>query len=81
MAEATTGLTLAWPWLLLLLPLPWLFRRLARPATGGDNQALRVPWFSVWQRAGAAWVRTSTDGTAVLGAAMGPINVAKTGAD
>ena len=30
--------------------------------------------------AGAAWVRASTDGTAVLGAAMGPIDVARTGA-
>lgn len=27
--------SLAWPWLLLLLPLPWLLKRLMRPATAG----------------------------------------------
>lgn len=32
----------AWPWLLLLLPLPWLLRRLLRPAARAEA-ALRVP--------------------------------------
>lgn len=31
----------AWPWLFLLLPLPWLLRRLLRPAAPG--QALHLP--------------------------------------
>lgn len=35
-------LSLAWPWLLLLLPLPWL-RKPASPQTSG--QTLRVPFF------------------------------------
>ena len=51
MAEgmATEGLTLAWPWMLILLPLPWLARRWlsAAPQAGfqafgqfaADNQA------------------------------------------
>src|SRR5690606_34361082 len=30
--EAVPVLTLAWPWLLTLLPLPWLYRLAARPA-------------------------------------------------
>ena len=33
---------LAWPWLLLALPLPWLLRRLLPPVATGA--ALRVPW-------------------------------------
>ncbi len=33
---------LAWPWLLLALPLPWLVRRLLPPVATGA--ALRVPW-------------------------------------
>lgn len=32
----------AWPWLLLLLPLPWLLRRLLKPAAR-QEAALRVP--------------------------------------
>ena len=32
-----------WPWLFCLLPLPWLLRRLAAPANGGQA-ALRVPF-------------------------------------
>ena len=31
----------AWPWLFLLLPLPWLLRRALPPTTPG--QALRLP--------------------------------------
>lgn len=41
----TTGFTLAWPWLLLLAPLPWLLRWLLPEARRGGLQALRVPWY------------------------------------
>jgi len=34
-------MTLAWPWVLALLPLPWLYRRLMRPA-GGSAPVLRA---------------------------------------
>ena len=33
----------AWPWLFLLLPLPWLVARLLKPATGEAGAALRLP--------------------------------------
>ena len=48
MAEETltTGFAIAWPWLLLLAPLPWLLRLLMPASSSGDVQALRVPWFS-----------------------------------
>ena len=35
--------TLAWPWMLLALPLPWLVRRLLPPATAAQEAGLRVP--------------------------------------
>jgi Ca-activated chloride channel family protein len=49
MAESLTseGLTFAWVWLLLLLPLPWLVRRLLSAAPKASLQALRVPWFAM----------------------------------
>jgi Ca-activated chloride channel family protein len=34
----------AWPWMLILLPLPWLVRQLLQPATGSGEAALRVPF-------------------------------------
>lgn len=34
----------AWPWLWLLLPLPWLLRRSLPPAQPADQAALRVPF-------------------------------------
>ncbi len=37
-------LTLDWPWLLLLLPLPWLVQRFV-PATAEQQAALRVPFY------------------------------------
>lgn len=40
-----TGFHLAWPWLLLLLPLPWLLRRVLPDREGDDLQAVRVPWY------------------------------------
>jgi Ca-activated chloride channel family protein len=49
MAETmpTAGLTLAWIWLLLLLPLPWLVRRWMSAAPRAGLQALKVPWFAM----------------------------------
>jgi Ca-activated chloride channel family protein len=41
----TTGFTIAWPWLLLLAPVPWLLRLLMPASSSSDLQALRVPWF------------------------------------
>jgi Ca-activated chloride channel homolog len=35
----------AWPWLLLLLPLPWLLRRWLPPAAAEQGAALRLPFF------------------------------------
>ena len=58
MAEpVTTGFTLAWPWLLLLLPLPLLARRWLKPAAGAGSRAVRVPWFAMLDDSGSAWVR------------------------
>ncbi|MGD2075698.1 MAG: VWA domain-containing protein [Gammaproteobacteria bacterium] len=47
-------LTLAWPWVLLALPLPWVMRRLLPAATPAAGSALRVPFFDNLQRLGAA---------------------------
>ena len=59
MADAmpAEGLTLAWAWLMLLLPLPWLVRRWLRAAQGAGMQALRVPWFAMMQDSVAAWMK------------------------
>lgn len=55
-------LSVEWPWLLLLLPLPWLYRRWRRPSV--DHQAaLQVPLYRDWalqrashqQRKTASW--------------------------
>lgn len=40
---------LQWPWMLLLLPLPWLVRLRARDG-GGDQGAILVPHFSTLER-------------------------------
>jgi len=59
MAEETliTGFSIAWPWLLLLAPLPWLLRLLLPASPSGDLQALRVPWFSAVAGGKAGWMR------------------------
>jgi len=46
-------LTLAWPWVLLALPLPWLMRRLLPSAAPAAGSALRVPFFQDLERLGA----------------------------
>ena len=59
MAETMTaqGLVLAWPWMLILLPLPWLLRRWMRPAPDAGMQALRVPWFGLMREAATTWLK------------------------
>ena len=39
-------LTLLWPWVFVLLPLPWLVRRWMRPATVAAGPALRLPFYA-----------------------------------
>jgi len=53
----TSGFTFAWPWLLLLAPLPWLLRWLLPASPSGDLQALRVPWFSAVAGGKSGWLR------------------------
>jgi len=53
----TTGFAIAWPWLLLLAPVPWLLRLLLPASPSGDLQALRVPWFSAVAGGKAGWMR------------------------
>ncbi len=38
-------LSLAWPWVLLALPLPWILQRLLPPAKPATGAALRVPFY------------------------------------
>ena len=54
----TEGLTLAWAWLLLLLPAPWLIRKWLSAASQGGTLALKVPWFSLLTTSGSAgWMK------------------------
>jgi len=46
-AATTSGLILAWPWLLALLPLPWLVRKVLKAAPQLSVQALKVPWYAL----------------------------------
>jgi len=59
MAEGITteGLTLAWIWMLVLLPLPWLARRWLSAAPQAGMQALKVPWFAMMSDARTGWMR------------------------
>ena len=43
MTGGTFGL--AWPWVLLALPLPWILQRLLPPARPAGGAALQVPFF------------------------------------
>ncbi|MEE4278376.1 MAG: VWA domain-containing protein [Halieaceae bacterium] len=45
-------ITLLWPYMILLLPLPWLVRRLA-PPRDAERPALRAPFFARWQHLAA----------------------------
>ena len=51
------GFVFAWVWALLLLPLPWLARRLMKAAPDAGMQALRVPWFALMSEASAGWMK------------------------
>ena len=55
----TSGLVLAWPWLLLLLPLPWLVRRILKALPQLPMQALRVPWYGLVSGGDAGHVKRS----------------------
>ena len=48
MGEETlsTGFTLAWPWLLVLAPVPLLLRWLLPEAPSRGMRALKVPWYA-----------------------------------
>ena len=51
------GLSLAWAWMLLLLPLPWIVRRFFPAASRAGMQALKVPWFSMMTAPGSSWAK------------------------
>jgi Ca-activated chloride channel family protein len=59
MAETapSAGLYLAWAWLLLLLPLPWLARRWLSAAPRAGLLALKVPWFAHMAGTGEGWIK------------------------
>ena len=44
MSDGYSNLVLAWPWLLLALPLPWLAARLLPAVRTGLEAALRIPF-------------------------------------
>jgi Ca-activated chloride channel family protein len=53
----TTGFTLGWPLVLLLLPVPWLVRRLLPEAPAHDMQALKVPWYQAVVGEQTGWMK------------------------
>jgi len=55
----TAGLILAWPWLFLLLPLPFLVRKVLKAAPQLPVQALRVPWYALVVGSGPAYLKRS----------------------
>ena len=59
MADVTTtsGLMLAWPWLLLLLPLPWLVRKVLKAVPQNSLQSLKVPWYSLVSSHDSAYMK------------------------
>lgn len=46
-------ITLLWPWMLLLAPLPWIWRRLV-PARRRERPALQAPFYARWQSLASA---------------------------
>lgn len=56
-SELTSGFALAWPWLLLLAPLPWLLRTLWPASASTDLQSLKVPWYSAVAGTQAEWMK------------------------
>jgi Ca-activated chloride channel family protein len=53
----SSGFALAWPWLLALLPLPWVIRRLMPESPSRDVQALKVPWYESVIGKGDGWMK------------------------
>jgi Ca-activated chloride channel family protein len=53
----TSGFAMAWPWLLLLAPLPWLLRKLLPATASNDVQSLKVPWYRAVAGVQAEWLR------------------------
>ena len=53
-----------WPWMLLLLPLPWLVRRLV-PAATSQKTAVRAPFFQEWRYLSQTQPGRSTGGRLV----------------
>ncbi|MFT5141276.1 MAG: Ca-activated chloride channel family protein [Lysobacterales bacterium] len=53
----STGFTLAWPWLLVLIPLPWIFRYLMPETPSRDMQALKVPWYQAVIDSQSGWMK------------------------
>jgi Ca-activated chloride channel family protein len=56
-AAITTGFTMGWPWLLALLPVPWLLRWLLPESPSRGMQALRVPWYRDVAGGRAGWMK------------------------
>jgi Ca-activated chloride channel family protein len=56
-AQLTSGFTVAWPWLLALLPLPWLLRWLLPEAPARGLRALKVPWYSAVAGVRQGWLK------------------------
>jgi Ca-activated chloride channel family protein len=53
----TTGFTIGWPWLLALLPLPWLLRWLLPESPSRGMRALKVPWYQAVVGGRAGWMK------------------------
>lgn len=49
-----------WPWLALILPLPWLVRRYTQPLDASTEAALRVPFLKDFRQRSAAGPRRRT---------------------
>ncbi len=58
-----------WPWMIVLVPLPWLVRRLL-PAASGQQPAVRAPFFHEWQQLCEAQNSRSLRGDVVASVAL-----------
>jgi Ca-activated chloride channel family protein len=60
------SLELAWPWLLLALPLPWLVARWMPPAPSALDSALRVPFAAEVDALGRAGAKSRRSRSSIL---------------